>query len=75
MTFSVEITAIVGAIFLCVIWFVRLEAKVLSMEKNETVVWKHIGAMQTDIRNILLSLSRIEGSLNNNANNNHHKES
>lgn len=59
-----------------VAWLIRLESKVMYLDKdhrehksavkeNEKLMWKEIKELQTDIKQVLLTLARIEESLRN----------
>jgi hypothetical protein len=74
MQFSIEITAVMGALVLAIIWFVRLEAKVMYLEKDhfshkehcgnsDKTIWVEIKTLQGTLNDIALSLGRIEGKL------------
>ena len=60
----------------CGAWLIRLEAKVMYLEKDhelhkvlvkesELLMWKKIEELQKDTKQVLLSLARIEESLRN----------
>lgn len=60
---------VVSAVF-CLIWFVRLEAKVLSLHENHkehkesmTTMWVKIDALQTTMNAVLQATARLEGKM------------
>jgi dsDNA-binding SOS-regulon protein len=54
---------IILSIFFSVVWFVRLEAKVLYLEKQEKDHWDKLDEMQDKLDKIAESLARLEGRL------------
>jgi hypothetical protein len=60
---------VLSAVFV-IIWLIRLEAKVLYLEKqnehrleNDKMIWDKFEAVQSTLTNILQSLARLEGKL------------
>lgn len=60
---------ILSAVFV-IIWLIRLEAKVLYLEKqnehrleNDKMIWEKFEALQSTLTTILQSLARLEGKL------------
>jgi hypothetical protein len=47
------------------VWFIRLEAKVLNLENNRSEHWEKIDRMQTKLNEIAEALARLEGWLDN----------
>ena len=58
---DIDVVAVIGA-FLCgIIWMVRLEAKVLYLEKSNENHWEKLDDMQSKLEQISESLARLEG--------------
>ncbi len=71
---SYEVSAIVLSVIFFIIWLVRLEAKLLYLEKEfavsltmdqqrEKAIWNKFDTMQETLNQILQKLSRLEGKL------------
>ena len=56
---------LVASIGFSLIWLIRLEAKVLYLEKDREDHWQKIDAMQDKLQEIAQSLARLEGKLEN----------
>ena len=54
------------SLFFTIVWLVRLEAKVLYLEKQEGEHWDKLDAMQRKLDKIAESLARLEGKLESN---------
>ena len=66
---------VLGGLFVGFIgWFIRLEAKVMYLEKdhekhkllvkeNEKKIWEKVEELQSDTKKVLLTLARIEESI------------
>ncbi len=50
------------------VWLIRLEAKVLYLEKAQYEHWSKLDAMQNKLQEIAESLARLEGKLESKAN-------
>lgn len=69
------ILATIGSLaFIGIVWFIRLEAKVLYLERNlerselvakekERVMWEKIDALQNSLNQLLQGIGRVEGKL------------
>lgn len=53
---------ILSAMFF-MIWLIRLESKVLYLERDRNEHWNKIDAMQTKLQEIAEALARLEGKL------------
>lgn len=53
---------LIGVMF-GVIWLVRLEAKVLYLEREKKMVWIKLDAIQVTLTEVLISLGKIQGKL------------
>lgn len=53
--------------FFSIVWFVRLEAKVLYLEKSKDKDSEKLDAMQIKLDHIAESLARLEGKFESNA--------
>lgn len=60
-----ELWPVFAGILFCVIWLIRLEAKVLYLEQDKDDHWKTLEEMQRKMDLIASSLARIEGKLSN----------
>lgn len=65
-----DIWPVVVSVVLCLIWFVRLEAKVLNLhenhkehKENSTTMWVKIDALQTTMNAVLQATARLEGKM------------
>ena len=61
-----------GGLIAFVMWLVRLEAKVMYLEKDKKVIWSKLDEIQKCMTLILTSLAKIEGKLENSSQ--HNKE-
>jgi len=61
VSFDIDIVAIGGLILIGIIWFVRLEAKVLYLEKSTDAHWDKLEEMKEKLDKIAESLARLEG--------------
>lgn len=46
-------------------WFVRLEAKVMYLEKDKKIMWNKLDDIQDSLTKILQALAKLEGKLEN----------
>lgn len=58
-----EMWPVVLSIIVFFIWLIRLEAKVLYLERDRNEHWNKIDAMQNKLQEIAESLARLEGKL------------
>lgn len=63
--FIAELWPIFLSVLFCVIWLIRLEAKVLYLEKDNDEHWKKLDDVQMKLDSIAESLARLEGKLSN----------
>jgi hypothetical protein len=54
---------VLGSVLFFVVWLVRLEAKVLSLENDKTSMNVKLDALQVTLTSIATSLARLEGRL------------
>lgn len=61
MSFDVDVIAILGSFVFSVAWLVRLESKVLYLEKHEEIYWGKLDKMQEKLDQISEILARLVG--------------
>lgn len=56
-----------GSLFFVIVWCIRLEAKVLYLEKsaeeNRNSIWEKLESFQNTLMSLTQGISRIEGKL------------
>lgn len=68
------LATVIGLAFVALVWFIRLEAKVLYLERDldkaetaakekERVMWEKIDALQNSLNQLLQGIGRVEGKL------------
>jgi hypothetical protein len=65
-----EIWPVLVSTILVIVWLIRLESKVLYLEKDnisrsekDKMIWEKFNELQTTLTGILQSLARLEGRL------------
>lgn len=65
MNLDIDVVAIAGGFIFSIIWLVRLESKVLYLEKSTDAHWKKLDEFNDKLDSISQSLARMEGKLEN----------
>ena len=60
---DIDVLAIISGFIMTIVWLVRLEAKVLSIEADKNSLTMKLDAVQTTLTTISNSLARLEGRL------------
>lgn len=64
----VDLWPVILSFSFSIIWLIRLEAKVLYLEKDREEHWSKLDAMQDKLQEIAEALARMEGKLEGNSN-------
>ena len=68
LAFIADNSNLIISVLIGLVWLVRLEAKVLYLERDREFHWNKIDMMQLKLQEIAESLARLEGKLEGNPN-------
>jgi chromosome segregation ATPase len=61
--FIAELWPVFFSVLMCIVWLIRLEAKVVYLERESEEHWHKMDEVQKKLDSIAESLARLEGKL------------